>query len=169
MSARTVKMGGVPHPVVGEALHVGAVAPDFKLVDNELGTKTLADFGSKIKLISVVPSLDTGTCDQQTRRFNEEVAKIPEAVVITVSCDLPFAQARWCGNAGLKDAITLSDHRDVSFGRAYGVLISDLRLLARAVFVLNAKNEITYVQYLDEIREHPDYEAALHAGRSLVK
>ena len=169
MSERTVKMGGVPHPVVGEALQVGAIAPDFKLVDNDLGIKTLADFGNKVKLISVVPSLDTGVCDMQTRRFTQEAAEIPSAVVITVSVDLPFAQARWCGNAGLEDAITLSDHRDAAFGKDYGVLISDLRLLARAVFVLNENNEITYVQYLDEITEHPDYEAALDAVRSLVK
>jgi len=169
MSERVVKMGGVPHPVVGKALQVGDIAPDFKLIDNDLGIKTLADFGSQIKLISVVPSLDTGICDMQTRRFNEEVAKIPSAVVITVSVDLPFAQARWCGNAGLEDAITLSDHRDVAFGRDYGVLIPDLRLLARAVFVLNQDNEITYIQYLDEIKEHPDYEAALNAVRSLVE
>ncbi|HHT74117.1 MAG TPA: thiol peroxidase [Firmicutes bacterium] len=161
-------MGGVPHPVVGEALQVGIVAPDFALIDNGLGTKTLADFGKKIKLISVVPSLDTGICDQQTRRFNEEIGKIPEAVAITVSVDLPFAQARWCGNAGLEDAITLSDYRDVAFGRDYGVLIADLRLLARAVFILNEENEITYIEYLDEIKKHPDYEAALAALRSLV-
>jgi thiol peroxidase len=103
MSERTVKMGGVPHPVVGEALQVGAAAPDFKLIDNNLGVKTLADFGKKVKLISVVPSLDTEICDLQTRRFNVEAVKIPSAVIITVSVDLPFAQARWCGNAGLKD------------------------------------------------------------------
>ncbi|HHV93068.1 MAG TPA: thiol peroxidase [Firmicutes bacterium] len=169
MSERTVKVGGVPHPVVGEALKVGDRAPDFQLVDNNLEIKTLADFGSKIKLISVVPSLDTDICDMQTRRFNEEVSKIPSAVVITVSVDLPFAQARWCGNAGLKDVITLSDHRDAAFGRDYGVLIQDLRLLARAVFVLNENNEITYIEYLDEIKKHPDYEAALNAVRSLAK
>jgi len=162
-------MGGVPHPVEGEALHVGEFAPGFTLVDNSLSTKTLADFGKKIKLISVVPSLDTGICDQQTRRFNEEIAKIPNAVVITVSVDLPFAQARWCGSAGLEGVVTLSDHRDVSFGRAYGVLITDLRLLARAVFVLDEDNKITYIEYLDEIKKHPDYEAALDAVRSLVK
>lgn len=169
MSERTVKVGGVPHPVVGEALKVGDRAPDFQLVDNNLEIKTLADFGSKIKLISVVPSLDTDICDMQTRRFNEEVSKIPSAVVITVSVDLPFAQARWCGNAGLEDVITLSDHRDAAFGRDYGVLIQDLRLLARAVFVLNENNEITYIEYLDEIKKHPDYEAALNAVRSLAK
>lgn len=169
MSERKVNMGGNPHPVVGEALQVGSTAPDFKLIDNALGTKTLADFGSKVKLISVVPSLDTGVCDQQTRRFNEEIAKIPGAVVLTVSVDLPFAQSRWCGNAGLKDAITLSDHRDVSFGKDYGVLISDLRLLSRAVFILNEVNEITYIEYLDEVTNHPDYDAALDALRSLVK
>jgi thiol peroxidase len=159
---------GHPHPVVGEALQVGAAAPDFKLIDNNLGVKTLADFGKKVKLISVVPSLDTEICDLQTRRFNVEAAKIPSAVIITVSVDLPFAQARWCGNAGLEDAITLSDHRDAAFGRDYGVLISDLRLLARAVFVLNEDNEITYIEYLDEVKEHPDYEAALDAVRTLV-
>lgn len=169
MSERRVTMGGNPVTVVGGVLNVGVPAPDFQLVDNDLGIKTLADFGNKVKMISVVPSLDTGVCDQQTRRFNAEIANLPEAVVITVSNDLPFAQKRWCGNAGLEDAITLSAHRDEAFGRDYGVLITELRLLARAVFVLNQDNQVTYVEYLDEMRNHPDYEAALEALRSLIK
>lgn len=169
MTERRVTMGGTPLTALGEALRVGDTAPDFQLVDNDLNIKTLADFGRKPKVISVVPSLDTGICDQQTRRFNTEIAEIPDAVVITVSMDLPFAQARWCGSAGLEDAITLSAHRDEIFGRDYGVLIAELRLLARSVFVLDADNKIVYLEYLDEIKKHPDYDAALDALRSLVQ
>ena len=168
MRERTVTMGGRPVSLLGKPLQIGDRAPDFQLVDNNLGTKSLADFGNKLKIISVVPSLDTGVCDQQTRRFNAEAADIPDAVVITVSMDLPFAQKRWCGSAGLADAVTLSAHRDEAFGRDYGVLISELRLLSRAVFVLDAGNEIMYAEYLDEISSHPNYDAALNVLRSLA-
>lgn len=168
MSTRIVTLHGDLHNVVGEPLKVGQKAPNFTLLDTSLQTKTLADYGQSIKLLSVVPSLDTGVCDQQTRKFNEEVSKLSGATVITVSVDLPFAQKRWCGNAGLDKAITLSDHRDVAFGKAYGVLIDDLRLLSRAVFVLDAKNNITYVQYLAEVTDHPDYTKALEAVKKLL-
>ena len=168
MSLRTVTLHGVTHNVLGQPLQVGEKAPDFKLLNTSLESKTLADYGQDLKLLSIVPSLDTGVCDQQTRRFNEEISKIPGATVITISVDLPFAQKRWCGNAGLEGAITLSDHKDVSFGRSYGVLMEDLRLLARAVFVLDAKNTITYVQYLSEVTDHPDYEQALKALKQLL-
>ena len=165
MSKRTVYMHGKPLSARGKKLEIGDQAPDFKLLDNNLQVKTLGDYGDAAKLISVVPSLDTGVCDRQTRRFNEEISKLKGATVITVSVDLPFAQKRWCGNAGLEEVITLSDHLDVSFGEAYGVLIEELRLLARAVFVLDKRNTVAYVQYLEEMTEHPDYQAALVALR----
>lgn len=167
MAKRKATLGGDAVTVRGNKLTIGEQAPDFKLLDNDLKPKNLSDFTKPIKLISVVPSLDTGVCDQQTRRFNEEISKLSNATVITVSCDLPFAQKRWCGSAGLEDAITLSDHRDVSFGQAYGVLIEELRLLARAVFVLDENNTIKYVEYLEEMTNHPDYEAALKAVQEI--
>ncbi len=168
MNTRTVYMHGNPLTARGKKLSVGDQAPEFKLLDNALGMKTLADYGEVVKLISVVPSLDTGVCDLQTRHFNEDVAEMSGAVVLTVSVDLPFAQKRWCGNAGLDTAITLSDHRDVSFGEAYGVLIEELRLLARAVFVLDRENKITYIEYLEEMTEHPNYDTALKALQAVL-
>src|SRR5690554_5412352 len=144
MTKRTVTMKGNTLTVRGKKLAVGDKAPDFSLLANDLSPRTLQDFGQSVKLISIVPSLDTGVCDQQTRRFNEEISNLQGASVITVSVDLPFAQQRWCGSAGLDDAITLSDHRDVTFGEAYGVLIEELRLLARTVLVLDKDNTITY-------------------------
>lgn len=168
MEKRTVYRHGQPLTARGRKLAVGEQAPDFKLLDNDLKVKTLADYKDAVKLISIVPSLDTGVCDLQTRQFNEDIAELPEAVVITVSVDLPFAQKRWCGNADLEDAVTLSDHRDVAFGEAYGVLIEELRLLARAVLVLDRDNKITYVEYLEEMTSHPDYEQALAAVKALL-
>jgi thiol peroxidase len=168
MDKRTVYMHENPLIALGKQLVVGDMAPDFRLLDNDRKVKTLADYGDVVKLISVVPSLDTGVCDAQTRRFNEEINRLPGAKVLTVSVDLPFAQKRWCGSAGLEGATTLSDHLSVSFGEDYGVLIEELRLLARAVFVLDQNNTITYVEYLEEMTEHPDYAAALEALRALL-
>ncbi len=168
MNKRTITLHGEPFNAVGQKLKIGQKAPDFQLVDNFLELKTLQDYDGKIKLISVVPSLDTSVCDQQTRRFNEEIDKIKNATVITVSVDLPFAQERWCGSAGLESAITLSDHREVSFGKAYGALIEELRLLARAVFVVDETNKITYVEYLEEMSKHPNYDQALAALKKLT-
>lgn len=168
MEKRQVTMKGAPFTVYGRPLQVGEKAPDFQLVAVDLSVNTLQDFGQQVKLISIVPSLDTGVCDTQTRRFNEELSRLDNAVVITVSVDLPFAQKRWCGSAGLDGAVTLSDHRDVSFGRAYGVLIEELRLLARAVLVLDQNNTITYTEYLDEVGEHPNYDTALAEVKKLL-
>ncbi|WP_155964444.1 thiol peroxidase [Streptococcus ruminantium] len=147
--------------LVGPRLQVGDKAPDFVLMANDLSLKSLNDFGKQTKVISVVPSIDTGVCDAQTRRFNQDLAERDNTVVITVSVDLPFAQKRWCGAAGLEDAVTLSDYYDHAFGKSYGVLMQEWNLLARAVFVLNAVNEIIYVEYLDNVNEQPNYEAAL--------
>ncbi|MBB6452117.1 thiol peroxidase [Salirhabdus euzebyi] len=158
----SITFKGQPKELVGKEVKVGDQAPDFKVVANDLSEKKLQDF-SGVKLISVVPSLDTGVCDAQTRRFNEEASSLGDVTVLTVSMDLPFAQKRWCGANGIENVITLSDHRDASFGQAYGVLIQDLRLLTRSVFVVNENNEVTYVEYVSEATDHPNYEAALDA------
>ena len=153
---------GNPLTLVGFELKVGDKAPDFKLVDNGLKPVTLASSKGKTRLISVVPSIDTPVCDLQTRRFNQEASKLPAGVaVLTVSMDLPFAQARWCGLAGADKVQMLSDYQDHSFGAAYGVLIQELKLLSRAVFVVGANDTIEYVEYVKEVTNHPDYDKVL--------
>lgn len=159
-----VTFGGKPVTLLGNEVKVGDKAPNFTVLDNALNEKTLDDFKG-VRIIASVPSLDTGVCDAETRRFNEEAARLDGVSVLTVSVDLPFAQKRWCGAAGLENAITLSDHRDLSFGKAYGVVIEGLRLLARAVFVVDSNNNVTYVEYVKEVTEHPNYEAALEAAK----
>jgi len=153
-----------PITLIGKEVKVGDTAPNFTVLANDLSPVTLTDSKGKVRLISVVPSLDTGTCDAQTRKFNESASKIGEDVVIlTISNDLPFAQKRWCAAAGIDSVQTLSDHRDLSFGEAYGVAIQELRLLTRAVFVVDANDKITYVEYVPEATEHPNYEKAIEA------
>lgn len=156
-----------PITLLGEQVTVGSVAPDFSVLANDLSVRTLADYEGKKKLISVVPSIDTGVCDQQTRKFNEEASKIDNAVVLTISNDLPFAQSRWCASSGLDNVVTLSDHKDLSFGMNYGVVIEEMRLLARSVFVLNENNEVVYVEYVNEGTDHPNYDKAIEALKSI--
>ena len=166
MEKRTgvITFAGGPLTLVGPEVKVGQQAPDFTLLDNELNVKTLADFDGKVKVISVVPSLDTGVCDAQTRWFNQEVTKLSDdVVVLTVSMDLPFAQARWCGAAGVNNVITLSDHKDASFGQNYGFLIEELRLLSRGVVVINKDNKVTYVEYVPEVTNPVNFDAVLAA------
>ncbi|MGM1046926.1 MAG: thiol peroxidase [Bacillota bacterium] len=159
---------GNPLTLIGPELQVGDTAPDFTVSKNLLEDVSLKDFAGKIKLISVVPSLDTGVCDAQTRRFNEEAAGLGDDVIIlTVSADLPFAQARWCGAAGVDRVITLSDYKSRSFGQAYGVLIKEFQLDMRSIFVVDQNDKVTYVEYLGEMTEHPNYEAAVEAVKSL--
>lgn len=152
--------------LLGNKVSVGDKAPNFTVIDNDTATKTLADYQGKVKLIAAVPSIDTSVCSQESRRFNVEGGSLENTVVLTISNDLPFAQKRWCAAEGLPNAITLSDHKNVSFGMAYGVVIEELRLLSRAVFVINANDEIVYVEYLDEVTDHPNYEAALEAAKN---
>lgn len=152
--------------LTGKQPQVGEVAPDFTIMATDLSKKSLTDFSGK-KVISVIPSIDTGICSTQTRRFNQDLTDIEDTVVITVSCDLPFAQARWCGAEGLEAVVTLSDYYDHSFGKAYGLLMEEWNLLARAVLVLDEDNRITYTEYLDNVNEHPDYEAAIAAVKAL--
>ena len=163
-----VTLRGNPMTLVGPELKVGDKAPDFKLTGNDMKPVTLADTSGKVRIIACVPSLDTPICDTETRRFNEEAGKLPGVDILTVSMDLPFAQSRWCGAAGVKNVRTLSDYQERSFGPAYGVLIKELQLEARAVFVVAQDNTIRYVQYVKEVGEPPDYEAALTAASKLV-
>lgn len=163
--ARTVTMRGNPMPLEGSAVEPGSAAPDFKLTGIDMKPVTLADT-SGIRIISVVPSLDTPVCDAQTRRFNEEAAKLDNVTILTISRDLPFAQKRWCGAAGVDKVKTLSDYRDGSFGRGWGVMIEPLQIHSRAVFVLGSDGKVTYAQYVPEVAEHPDYESAIAAAKS---
>ncbi len=157
-----------PITLIGNEVKVGDTAPDFTVLANDLSPVTLQDSKGKTRLISVVPSLDTGTCDAQTRKFNESAAELGEDVVIlTVSNDLPFAQKRWCAAAGIDSVQTLSDHRDLSFGKAYGVAIEELRLLTRSIFVVDSNDKVTYVEYVPEATEHPNYEKAIEAVKAV--
>jgi thioredoxin-dependent peroxiredoxin len=154
--------------VLGPELKAGDAAPDFHAVDDSLKPLDLAGTGHGVRIFSVVPSLDTPVCDAQTKRFNEEAGKLPNLKIYTFSMDLPFAQKRWCGAYGVDHVKMVSDHRDGSFGEAYGTLIKDLRILSRAIFVIDPDNQLRYVEYVKEVAEHPDYEAALDAAKSLA-
>jgi len=161
-------MKGKPITLNGTAVKVGQKAPDFEVVANDLSTVKVSSFAGKTCIIASVPSLDTSVCDTETRRFNEEAGKLGgDVVVLTISMDLPFAQKRWCGAAGIKNIQILSDHRGASFGSAYGVLIKELRLLARAVFVVDKAGVVRYVQIVPEIATEPDYDAVLKAVKEL--
>src|SRR5436309_7161009 len=162
-AATTLK--GNPLTLIGPELKAGDTAPDFNVVDNGLKPVTLKDTGNQVRIISVVPSLDTPVCDAQTKKFNEEVANLPGVDVLTVSMDLPFAQKRWCGAFGVDRVRMLSDHKDGSFGENYGTLIKELRILSRAIFVVDGSNTITYAEYVKEVADHPNYETALAAAR----
>ncbi len=160
---------GNPLTLLGPALTEGDVAPDFQVLDNDLQPKTLADYKGKVLILSVVPSLDTPVCDLQTRWFNKEAVSLGNDVrVLTLSMDLPFAQKRWCGAAGVENVVTLSDHRDASFGQGYGTLIKELRLLTRAVFVVDQPGVVRYIQMVKEVTHEPDYEAVLDAVRKVT-
>src|SRR5579872_1231683 len=157
---------GNPLTVLGPALKPGEKAPDFKAVDDSLKDVNLAGTGSGVRIFSVVPSLDTPVCDAQTKRFNEEAGKLPDVKVYSFSMDLPFAQKRWCGAYGVDHVNMVSDHRDGSFSQAYGTLIKDLRIMSRAIFVIDKNNVIRHAEYVKEVADHPDYEAALSAARA---
>jgi len=160
---------GNPMTLVGPDVKVGDAAPEFRVVDNGLQPVTLGDSKGKVRLVAVVPSIDTPVCDTMTRKFNEQAANLSaDVVVYTVSLDLPFAQKRWCGNAGIEKVKTLSDYQDRSFGQNYGVLIKELKLLARSVFVIDRNGKVAYREIVPEVTAEPDYEAALAAARKLV-
>ena len=160
---------GNPAVLLGPEIRVGDKAPDFHVVDNGLQPVTLGTDAGKVRLITVVPSLDTPVCDTMTRRFNQEASALPGTVAVyTISVDLPFAQKRWCGNAGIDKVKTLSDYQDRSFGLNYGLLLKDLKLLARAVYVIDQNDRVAYAELVPEVTAEPNYGAALQAVRKLL-
>lgn len=164
-----VTMKANPLTLLGPEITPGMAAPDFSVVNNDLGPVSLSDFKGKVVVISAVPSLDTPVCDMETRRFNQEAQNLGDKVkILTVSMDLPFAQKRWCGSAGVTNVQTVSDYQTASFGQEYGVLIDGLRLLARAIFVVDADGKVAYVQVVPELTNEPDYAAVLEAVKKLV-
>jgi len=164
-----VTLRGNPLTLAGKEVKVGDKAPDVELLDTDLKPVRISGFRGKVVVVSAVPSLDTPTCDMETRRFNTEAAKLGEDIVIlTVSTDLPFAQKRWCGAAGVDKVKTVSDHREAAFGLSYGVLIKELRLLARSIFVVDRDGVVQYVQHVKEIAQEPDYAAVIAAAKKLV-
>src|SRR3984893_3144355 len=160
-------MRGKPLTLVGPELKAGEKAPNFEAVNDGLQPVDLEKTGHVVRIFSVIPSLDTPVCDAQTKRFNEEAGKLPGVEIYTISMDLPFAQKRWCGAFGIDKVKMLSDHRTGSFGEHYGTLIKDLRIESRAIFVLDKDNTLKHVEYVKEVAEHPNYDAALNAARSL--
>lgn len=162
-----VTLKGDPFTLVGPELKVGDSAPEFETIGKDLLPVTLADTGDGVRVFSVVPSLDTPVCDAQSRRFSEEAAKLPNVSIYTISMDLPFAQSRWCGAAGVDNLIMLSDHRGAVFGSHYGTLIKELRLNCRAIFVVDPEGTLRHVEYVKEVAEHPDYEAALESVQAI--
>ncbi|MFO7707659.1 MAG: thiol peroxidase [Desulfobacterales bacterium] len=164
-----VTLRGNPMTLVGREINVGDKAPDVELLDTELKPVKLSSFRGKVVVVSSVPSLDTPVCDMETRRFNSEASGLgPNVVILTVSNDLPFAQKRWCGAAGVDKVKTLSDHREAAFGQGYGVLIKELRLLARSIFVIDADGVVRYVQHVKEVSQEPDYAAVVAAVKKLI-
>ena len=159
-----IKFKGNPLTLVGNELKVGDTAPDAEVLANDLSPVKLSGFRGKVCVICTVPSLDTPVCDIQTRKFNEQAASLSDdVVVLTISMDLPFAQKRWCGAANVENVQTLSDHAKAEFGTEFGILIKELRLLARTVFVVDKEGIIRYIEIVDEVTNEPDYEAALTA------
>jgi len=164
-----ITIHGNPLTLVGQEVKVGEPAPDFQVLANDLSPFTLSSLKGKVAVICSVPSLDTPTCDIETRWFNEEAAKLgPDVEILIISMDLPFAQKRWCGAAGVERVTTCSDHRDAAFGQAYGVLIKELRLLARAVFVVDKAGGVRYVQIVPELSDEPNYEEVLKAVEQVL-
>ena len=161
-------MQGNPITLIGEEVKVGDKALDFTVLKNDLTPFSLKDAGDNIKIISVLPSLDTGVCELQTINFNEMAADLGDVLILTLSVDLPFAQTRFCGANGIDKVITLSDHRDLSFGLNYGFVIEELRLLSRGIVVLDRDNTVKYVEYVKEVGSHPDYDKVLEEVKKLI-
>ncbi len=163
-----VTFKGNPVTLLGPEIKVGDKAPDFRLLTTDMTEVGLSESKGRVRLLSVVTSLDTPVCDLQTQRFEEEASKLGDVVIYTISMDLPFAQARYCGTHNITNLQTLSDHREASFGVAYGVLIKELRLLSRAVFIVDRDDIVRYVEYVKEITQHPEYDSALETLRKVA-
>lgn len=165
----TISFQNKPVTLLGQQLQAGDKAPGFTVIGNDLQPVTFEGAGGKVRLISVVPSIDTGVCAKQTQRFNDEAGKLGDnAEVLTISADLPFAQARYRSAEEIGNLQVLSDHRDLSFGSAYGVVIEELRLLARAIFVIAPDGTVAYSEYVNEVTDHPDYMEALETVKKLI-
>ncbi len=167
-SNRTTILMGKPVALSGPELKAGDKAPDFEVIDGKFQTVNLAGTGEGVRILSVVPSLDTPVCDAQTKRFEDEAAKMSDVKIFTVSMDLPFAQKRWCGNYGINHVGMLSDHKSGSFGENYGTLIPGMRIESRAIFVIDGDNQLKHVEYVPEVSAHPNYEAALTAAKEAL-
>jgi len=166
---RTVTLGGNPQTLLGEELKVGQSAPKFQVTDLTMKPYNFYGTAGKVIVLSSVTSLDTAVCDVETRRFNQEAARLGDQVeILTISMDLPFAQKRWCGAAGIDKVKVLSDYQHASFGKAYGVLIKESKLLARCVFVVDKNNTVKYIQLVPEIGQEPDYKAVIEAVKRLL-
>lgn len=163
-----VTMGGNPVTLIGPEIKVGMKAPEFTALTTDMEEYSLEDAGDSIKIISIVPSLDTGVCELQTINFNEMAAELEDVVILTLSVDLPFAQKRFCGAEGIDELVTLSDHKDVEFGKNYGFLMKESRLLARGIILLDRDNEVKYVEYVKETSNHPDYDRVLEEAKKLL-
>jgi thiol peroxidase len=163
-----ITFGGNPLTILGEMVKKGDKALDFTVLGNDLSPVKLSDFEGKVRIISSVPSVDTGVCAAQTRRFNVEAANLGDVKILTISCDLPFALGRFCAAEGIEKVVTLSDHKEVDFGSKYGFLIEELRLLARGIVVIDKAGIVQYVEYVNEVTNHPNYDNALAEAKKLV-
>jgi thiol peroxidase len=163
-----ITFAGNPLTLLGEMVKKGDKAQDFTALANDLKPHKLSDFDGKVRIISVMPSVDTGVCAAQTRRFNEEAAKLGDVQILTISCDLPFALGRFCGAEGIDKVLTLSDHKDTDFGLKYGFLIEQLRLLARGVVIVDKQGTVQYVEFVKEVTTHPDYDTAIAEAKKLI-
>ena len=163
-----VTMGGDPVTLIGKEIKVGDKAPDFTALKNDLSPYSLKDAGEGVKIISVVPSLDTGVCELQTINFNETATELGNVTILTLSVDLPFAQGRFCSANSIDKVITLSDHKDLSFGMNYGFVIEELRLLSRGIVILDKDNMVKYVEYVKEVTDHPNYDKAIEELKKLI-
>jgi thiol peroxidase len=163
-----ITFAGNPMALSGKEIKIGDKAPDFTTVGNDLKPVNFSDYEGKVRIISVFPSLDTGVCALQNKRFNQEAAQNKDLAIISVSADLPFAQKRFCGAEGIDSAVTVSDHKDLDFGSKYGFVMEPLRLLARGVIVVDKDNTVKHVEYVPEVTTEPNYDAALKVANELV-
>ena len=163
-----IAFAGNPLTLVGEPIQVGAKAPDFTVLSASLEPVKLSDYDGKVRVLAIYPSIDTGVCQAQNRRFNAEASKLGDTAVLSISCDLPFAQSRFCAAEGLDKVVTLSDHKEVDFGTKYGFLIKELRLLARGTVVIDKEGTVKYVEFVPEVTTEPDYDSALNVVKELI-